>query len=315
MAKKKKATDGQFPFVVYFDVDGGICTGTVIAPRVILTAGHCIFDDWTSMFADKTNSHIYFGSTEYDDQYDAGSIEEFFIPAQYTPETSSFGDVGLIKLAKPIPSSVKPVQLASAATNMSAGTTLTVVGWGQMDNGKMASHLMYTTGKILPTAECVPPDTMQTTCGGDSGGPYLITNRGKAPVQIGVTSFGPAGDCGSVMEIDVPVNIKYWQTWIDDTMSMYNLRGARAPVRLNMPGYSQCYSGGAVLSTKKTKTFDKCLEMCRSGGGGGGAMMTACKAWTWKKVDLESSGVGMCTLLTARGKVTKSNQCTSGYFK
>ena len=204
IANGQEVSPGQFPFVIYFDVEGGTCSGSIIAPRVILTAGHCVWDTEVSDFVDKTKSHIYFGSTEYDYTDDAGEIKGFFVPTQYDPDAaSSLGDVALIELAEPIPSSIKPVALANAATKMPAGTTVTVAGWGEMENGKMPQHLMYTTGTVLSTSECdvlsnaefdydvevdhfcvgVPQNNMQTTCGGDSGGPYFLVQNGKSPVQ------------------------------------------------------------------------------------------------------------------------------------
>lgn len=334
IAYGQQVPDGEFPFVVYIDANGAICTGSVISPRVILTGGHCIFRQETYTFVDKTKSHVYLGSSQRASQFHAGAIKKFFVPEKYDPDLSScYGDVGLIELAEPIPSSIKPVALANDATEMPADTTLTVVGWGRMENGMLPSNLMSTTGSVMPTAECkrvhealfdyelsddhfcvgVPQDTMQTTCGGDSGGPYLITNPGEEdPVQVGGTSFGPSGDCGAKMVIDVPFKVSYWRSWIDDTLGMHNLRGTSAPKRLNVPRYKECYSGGTVLSTKNTTTCGKCLEMCRRRDG---TTTEACKAWTWKKIgtDKESIG-GVCTLLTSQGEVKKSNRCTSGYF-
>jgi trypsin len=320
----QQATDTQFPYVIYFDSDGGICSGSVIAPRVILTAAHCVYDEEIDGFIDRTNSHIYFGSVDYDSTYDAGEIKAFYMPSQYSGSVSSnLGDVGLVELVQPLPSYIKPVTMANAATKIPAGTELTVAGWGEMENGEMADHLMYTTGRTLSAADCealhvaefdyeldadhfcvaVPQDTMQTTCGGDSGGPYLMinVNNGKT-IQVGATSFGPSGDCGTKMAVDVPVSIRYWRRWIDNTMSMYNMKGVTAPVKLNVPAYNQCYKGGTVLLSKVTSTYGKCLELCQS------VTMPECRAWTWQEG-------GSCTLLTATGIVTKSNKCTSGYFK
>ena len=320
IAYGQEASDVQFPFVVYFDVNGDkFCSGSIIAPRVILTAAHCVKTE-AGDFEDTTKSHIYFGSTEYDDTYDAGEISSFIIPNSYLPDSASrwFGDIALIKLAKPIPSSYKPIALANAATKVPGGTTLTVAGWGAMDNGELAHHLMYTTGPVLSFSDCnaasndefgsdvevdhfciaVPQDTMQKTCHGDSGGPHFIVQNGKPPVQVGITSYGTDRECGSSDSITVPTSIQYWRNWIDNTMSMYNLKGTRAPVKLNVPAEGRCF-GGTVLSTKMIAEFGKCLEMCRANA--------ACKAWTWKKG-------GSCTLLTAKGGVTKSADCTSGYF-
>jgi len=342
IAYGQKVLDDEFPFVVYIDADGAICTGSVISPRVILTSGHCIFRQDTYKFIDKSRTNIYFGSTEHRSQSHAGKVKNFFVPAKYDPEMPScYGDVGLIELAKPLPSSVKPVRLAEAGTDMPPSTTLTVLGWGRTEKGILAPNLMCTTGDVLPTDECnqkhqalfddevsddhfcvgVPQDTLQTTCGGDSGGPYLMTNPGEEPVQVGATNYGPSGECGSSMEIDVPVEIKFWRTWIEDTLSIHNMRGTRASKRLNVPRYNECYSGGKVLSMKFTTTSGTCLEMCRRRAG---AKKNACKAWTWKKINMDmgmdmkmnmENRDGMCTLLTERGKVKKSRRCTSGYFK
>lgn len=60
----KEAKEGMFPYVVYLDGGGYLCTGSVIAPKAILTAAHCVRDE--AGWAKASDISIYAGSVVYD---------------------------------------------------------------------------------------------------------------------------------------------------------------------------------------------------------------------------------------------------------
>jgi secreted trypsin-like serine protease len=330
VANGQKAAKGQFPFVAYFDPEG-VCTASLITPRAVLSAAHCVYEDgvWTKW----SKSAIYMGSNDYYD-YD---MEEFGVKGAWIPDIYEsdngyglYGDVSIVELTKAVPSSVgKPVTLASSATSLAGVTSLTLIGWGQLETGKMPDFLYYASlpynpqkcmaiyndlfkgdGPIEKDHICTGggTDPLAQSCGGDSGGPTVLQRPGKHPVQIAITSYGYGSDknCGKIAgeNINVDTSVAYWRSFIEDILSYNNLHGATPPVRMNNIVYDTCYyqsSGVSVLKKVKMKDGYKCCDACREN--------TACKAWT------HVAGSNVCYLLSGKGKGTKSKSCTSGWYK
>ena len=227
---------------------------------------------------------------------------------------TNYGDLALLQLEKPAP--YTPVPIASASSSLSGVNKLTVMGWGLNEQGKMTSTLRYVTMRTLTAGQCanqnsyyiggqVPADHIclgldpgrESSCSGDSGGPFVTSINN--PIQVALVSYGPASSkCGGGGNLDVATSIIYWSDWIQNVLSLYNLRGSSTPTRRNTVEDKQCYSG-ATLKSLSASNAAECCEACRQLG--------SCAAWTWTTSK-------QCALKSSRGSKTSSSSCISGYY-
>lgn len=230
-----KVSDGQFPTVIWLRLGDSICTGTLIAPKAVLTAGHCVRDD-NGDWIDMSDVEVNYGS-EYYDYTDAYTIDLMVSP-KYDGETL-YGDLALLRLKERIDADFIP--LASSSTRLTP--QVDVVGRGEMEDGKFPDVMMYTQVSTMTEEECndyhdqiigdLPPKGMlcfgldsnpsTQSCGGDSGGPYFTT--GNNPVQVGIVSYGPDIECGSIDDnLEVATSVAYWNKWINRNLSKYKMK-------------------------------------------------------------------------------------------
>jgi secreted trypsin-like serine protease len=219
---------------------GYACTGTVVAPRVILTAGHCVEDIESSSIVEPSLIAVATGVANLQkiQTTQISGVERVLAYPGFDP-TELHGDAGLLILAAPV--AAPPIALATAADAAlyEPGDELTVAGWG-IDNRSTdhapnqlqaatvpieeASHCKEGTRRFYPFFDpsrqvCAldAPHPHITTCHGDSGGPAIATRTDGTPVEIGVTSLGD-GDCNPASpavftRVD---QISSWvQSWID----------------------------------------------------------------------------------------------------
>lgn len=214
---------GQWPDAVAVLGTSGTCTGTLIAPDVVLTAGHC---------AGIKPVQVIANTTDY--SQDDG-IRVQVAKTEAYPSWQTEYDVAVLLLASEI-KGVTPRKVGTACTfdAFSRDTAVRLVGFGATDmNGVTANTQLRqamtavldpdcSDGRgckqaVAPGGEFVAGGTGSAdSCFGDSGGPvYLDTPAGT--VVVGAVSRGvdgsatPCGGGGIYVRTDKLID------WIEET--------------------------------------------------------------------------------------------------
>jgi secreted trypsin-like serine protease len=183
-----------------------LCTGTLIAPDWVLTAGHCGSITGSAVATPVSFPgpliDVYIGSTKAG-QGESVAVSEAIVSPSYLL-TQGY-DVTLLHLSSA--STKTPTKIAGAGETASwaAGTTETIVGWGATsEGGDTPDTLQEAQVPVTTDATCASaysefdaktmlcagyPQGGTDTCQGDSGGPMYGTVGGALRV-VGATSFG-----------------------------------------------------------------------------------------------------------------------------
>jgi secreted trypsin-like serine protease len=199
------------------------CTGTLMTPRVVLTAGHCSgapgefsgMRIFTESDVDNGNNNYPFAGPN------TVEAARWYTHPAYDSDQFFLNDVGVIVLAQSVtlPAGASygrlPALNALDALKPSARTTFTAVGYGlQRINPvfveamrvrmQASPHLIQINTGFTGSRSLLLSNNARTggTCFGDSGGPNYV---GTSSVVGAVTSFGINGNCagtGGVFRMD-----------------------------------------------------------------------------------------------------------------
>jgi hypothetical protein len=204
-------------------IDGGgtgyvFCTGTLVSPRVILTAGHCIDDAMGSVVA-------HFGDYTEVGGLRIGAVATLSHP-NWNGNLNNGHDVGVVLLSvAQDPALAVPMNTTPLDTMI--GADYRVVGFGIHDrvtreiDGRKRTAMMRIAGiaglngdyvEVTDPDPTMDPDT--AICQGDSGGPGLI-DVGGVEMIAGVHSYSIEGCFNPSGDSRVDVLIDFIQPYID----------------------------------------------------------------------------------------------------
>ncbi|MCU0664437.1 MAG: trypsin-like serine protease [Myxococcota bacterium] len=201
---------------------GSICTATLIDPKVLLTAGHCVYLPGEGVDAVNTPSRI---SVLGGANINTFSRVEYPGPAKIVKHPSWTGninnssavDLALIKLSSPITTvETYGVRVAPSAQ---VGDMGKIVGYGLSSSSAQDSagvHRVGDTSILALGNRIMELGNPSGTCQGDSGGPFFTQQGGKW-VVTGVTSFGISNTCKATGDA-YDMNVLTYRQWIDTTM-------------------------------------------------------------------------------------------------
>jgi secreted trypsin-like serine protease len=104
------------------------CTGTVVAPNVVLTAGHCGVDDTTGAALDPSGYAVVTGSVDWTNQAarQVSPVSRVIVNPRYDSGTDAF-DAAVLVLSRPTTAPAIPLA-TSADAYLDTGGTGALIG-------------------------------------------------------------------------------------------------------------------------------------------------------------------------------------------
>nr|XP_033814737.1 plasma kallikrein-like [Geotrypetes seraphini] len=232
----KPSSIEKWPWQVSLHIEGHpssrhICGGSIINSRWIVTAAHCIpeqfkrNDIWITYGGISNQSNINKITPSF-------TVKQIVIHPLYKVAEIGY-DIALFQLETPIPYTVvqKPICLPSKTFRNNIYSACTITGWGYTnERGTVENVLQEAKVPLLSNEECQTyyrnyriTDLMLCAgyeqggidaCKGDSGGP-LVCKQNQIWYLVGITSWGEG--CGRPGQPGVYTKVSKFRDWILET--------------------------------------------------------------------------------------------------
>jgi hypothetical protein len=320
------------------DFQRQFCAGSLVTPRIVQTAAHCVFDGdpddpsppAPSSSFDHDDLDVILGRTTLTsgggEELDVkGDVLGVHIHDGYDPATRE-NDLAWIVLASD--SAQTPIKLAGPGESAlwDPGSPTEVSGWGVDESGQASDVLRVATVPIVSDPLCADvygaeffPASMicagytsgvADACFGDSGGPLQAPSQGGEFRLIGGVSWGVG--CSSLpgvysRAVDFDLQAKIEEIESDEALTPYGEpvvgSGAVPPPPPPNDAFAAAENlGTSFASGASGDNFDATLELGEPNHGGGGASVW----FRWVAPTTGSTTISLCesnfdTLLAVYG--------------
>nr|XP_046245751.1 ST14 transmembrane serine protease matriptase a [Scatophagus argus] len=229
------AEEGEFPWQVSLHVKnyGHVCGASIISPRWLVTAAHCVQDDGRTRLSQPENWEAYLGlhtQRNIAPSVVKKNLKQIISHPNYNHYTYD-NDIALMELDSPVTYSdyIRPICLPAAQHDFPAGNTVWITGWGATREGGFAATVLQKAQvRIINHSVCNDLMAGQLTsrmlcagilsggvdaCQGDSGGP-LSSPTGTHMFLAGVVSWGDG--CARRNKPGIYTTVTKFRGWIQE---------------------------------------------------------------------------------------------------
>jgi hypothetical protein len=206
-----KASASDAPWQATVEPTGAFCGGSILDETHILTAAHCVYDEYEQAVTDPTDVTTRVGITSLGQTGQVRGVAAITVYPRYDPDLET-GDVAILTIAGApltLSSTVQRIELTDVGWRPTIGvTTFQVSGWGSTvqrepgdDTEPVLSPDLMVAKNIQSTDACStvysPFDDSALLCAGqpgydacqgDSGGPLVVQDG--VPKLAGVVTGG-----------------------------------------------------------------------------------------------------------------------------